>query len=134
MLKTYTRVKSIHLSADNNKRILFFSNLPDVHQFDTSVVHDNIKTIVFNSCNQNFVNNCLNPKFFPNLKIIYMNSWCKDEIYKFNNITVYAPIKIYDNNIVCGYWNKSSTFIKIIDDDHFRVLEQLIDRNVINRE
>lgn len=100
----------------------------------TNLIFKNADIIIFSHCDQNFINDWINPDFFPNLKIVYMNSWFKNEIYRFNNIIVYAPIKIYDNNIACGHWQKSSTFIKIIDDEHFRVLEQLTDRNVINRE
>lgn len=134
MLKLYSPIQFINLPTKPSQRIIFFANFPHVNLSEASLIFKNADTIIFSYCDQNFINDWLNPNFFPNLKTVYMNSWCKNEIYRFNNITVYVPMKIYDNNIVCGHWQKSSTFIKIIDDEHFRVLEQLTDRNVINRE
>jgi len=125
MLKIYNSNHLLNLSIKPIQKIIFFSNYSFVNQSDTFPVFNNADTIIFNYCDKLLIYHYLNPKFFPNLKTVYMNSWCGDEIYRFDKIIVYAPLKIYDNNIVCGQWKKSSAFIKIIDAEHFRVMEKM---------
>lgn len=133
MLKIRTLKQLVKLPVKPPQKIIFFSKCKLEVDGTPNLIFENVDTIIFDWCDRNFIDCWLTPKSFPNVERIYMNSWCGKEIHRFKNIMVYLPIRINDFGIVNGYWVKSPS-IKIIDEDHFKVMDQLTSRIDINTE
>lgn len=75
----------------NKSKIVFFDYCGDVHPVELKdcPVFD-AEVVVFLRCNENFLYYWLKSKMFPNLKTIYTDMLCADEIYKFKNLEVYC--------------------------------------------
>lgn len=128
MLRIFDAKQFKFLPARPVNKIVYFSGCTGIQPADKIPIFSGAQIIIFSSCDRSFIHSCLYPKHFPNIISIYTNSHGGSEVYRFSNVKVYVTDSVYDTNIVLQNWNKSDAFIKILDKDHFELLDKLADR------
>lgn len=125
MLKL-TSHQIVNLPKQVKAPIAFFYQCGDVHPVhkDVRPIFEDTNLIIASACNENFMYYWFHPENFPNLKTIYVDRICDNEIFRFDDIDVYTT-KYYYDKYVKSIWNNKKVRLHLIDEIHFATFTKI---------